>query len=218
MTLNKHVLLIASLAIFIVSCGEGPQQSNPETGQVVDGVYVNEYFSVKMPIPEGWYVASKESEEYIRDVGGNIVAGEDTTLKAQMDVAIKNVFNLLSVSEFEMGAVVEFNPTFFLIAERVSHLPGIKTGADYLLQSEKILLGSQLPYQVAEKPYLIQLGDQQWYRADFFINLPTMRLSQTYVAIKHSDFVLSMIFTAATAEQKAVLEKVASSIVLEKVQ
>ena len=217
MTFKRHLLLMLSFVTFMASCGAGPQQGNPDTGQVADGVYVNEYFSVKVSVPEGWHVVSKESEEYIRDVGGNIVAGDDAALKAQMEAAQKNVFNLLSVSEFEMGAVVEFNPTFFLVAERVSHLPGLKDGADYLLHSEELLLGSQLPYQLAEGPYPVELGGRQWHRADFFINLPRMRLSQSYVAVKQGDFVLSMVLTAATAEQKAVLEKAASSIVFGKV-
>ncbi len=209
----QPTLLAAFLAIGMLACGDrgSPVASG---SSVVDGRYTNEYFGLTLSIPDGWFVASDDSEQFMMEVGEDIVAGDDATLKAAMKVSKKTTFQLLTLTEFEMGAAVEFNPNLILMAERVAHMPGIKSGDDYLFHTNKVLLSTQLPYELTKDSYPEQLGGRKWFRADFIINQPSMPIEQSYFATKREDFVLIVILSAATKEQMAALERIAESIAL----
>ena len=216
MICKKYALLVGSVGIFVVGCGVDKPDNGPDSGQVVDGVYVNEYFGLTLPIPDDWFVASKDSEEHVREVGERALVGDDAVLRAAVEASQQTTFQLLTLSESEIGAAVEFNPNLVLMAERVSHVPGIKSGADLLFHTTKVLLASQLDYEVTKSPYSTQLGDRKWDRADFIFSVAQMTIRQGFISTKHHDFVVTMILSATTSEQMAALERVASLIVLEK--
>lgn len=185
----------------------------PDAARVTDGTYTNTYFGLTLPIPEGWFVASKDSEEFLREAGEEIAVGSDATLKAALAASKKNTFQLLTVSEFEFGAAVEFNPTLIVMAERVSHVPGIKTGNDYLFHTTKLLLRTQVPYELKQESHPTQLGGVEWHRADFVIK--QNHVQQSYFALKRKDFVLMLILSAATADQMQELEQIAATVGLQ---
>jgi len=214
MRLARPVVLLACLTTCIFGCGGEGSPVGPGSSAVIQGVFTNEYFGLTLPIPDGWFVASEESEKAIRDAGTAAVVGDDATLKAAVEASKKTTFQLLTLSEFEMGAAVEFNPSLTLMAERVSHVPGIKSGKDFLFHAAKMLLQTQLPYKLMKEAYPTKLGDQEWYRADFVFDQALMSIEQSYFAAKHRDYVLVVILSAATKEQMVVLERIADSIKL----
>ena len=101
------------------------------------------------------------------------------------------------------------------MAERVSHLPGIKSGKDYLFHASKLLLMTQLPYEVVKEAYPAQLGDREWYREDFLINYPHMPIDQSHIAAKEDKYVLLLILSAATEQQMDALEQIAATVEFE---
>ena len=105
-----------------------------------------------------------------------------------------------------------FNPNLTLMAERVSHFPGVKSGSDYLFHISKLLLGSQVQYQRRTDTFLTKLGETEFFRADFSMTLPEMTIDQAFFATKRGDYALSIVLSAATEEQMARLEEIASSI------
>jgi hypothetical protein len=208
-----HILLAALLAIGTLACSE-PESPVASGSQVVAGSYTNEYFGLTLSIPDGWFVASEDTAQFMRETGEDVAIGDDATLKAAVEASKKTTFQLLTLSEFEMGAAVEFNPNLILMAERVSHVPGIKSGGDYLFHTSKMLLRTQLPYELTKESYPTQLGGREWYRADFIIAQPEMPIEQSYFAAKQEDWVLVIILSAATQEQMVALEGIADSISL----
>ncbi len=207
----QSFLLAALLAIGILACSEGESPVASGSG-VAAGFYTNEYFGLKLPIPDGWFVASEDTARFMMEIGEEVATGDDATLKAAVEASKKTTFQLLTLSEFEMGAAVDFNPNLILMAERVSHVPGIKSGSDYLFHTSKMLLRTQLPYELTKESYSTQLGGREWYRADFMITQPEMPIEQTYLATKLEDFVLVIILSAATRDQMAALERIADSM------
>ena len=207
------ILLAALLAIGMLACSE--RESPVASGSsVVEGTYINEYFGLTLSIPDGWFVASEDTGQFMREVGEDVLAGDDAMLKAAVEASKKTTFQLLLLSEFEMGAAVQFNPSLILMAECLSHMPGIKSGGDYLFHVATMLVQTQLPYELTKDAYRVPLGDREWYRADFVINQPEMPIQQSYLATKHDKFVLGVILSAATSEQIAALERIANSIKL----
>lgn len=207
----QSFLLAALLAIGILACSE--RESPVASGsRVAAGLYTNEYFGLTLPIPDGWFVASEDTARFMMEIGEEVAVGDDATLKAAVEASKTTTFQLLTLSEFEMGAAVDFNPNLILMAERVSHVPGIKSGSDYLFHTSKMLLRTQLPYELTKETYSTQLGGREWYRADFIIAQPEMPIEQTYLATKLEDFVLVIILSAATRDQMAALERIADSM------
>lgn len=73
-------------------------------------------------------------------------AGDNENLQAVINAADVNSVNLLFVFQHEVGTNVEFNPNFIVVAENLSHSPGIKNGRDYLVQAKKFLKQTQIQY------------------------------------------------------------------------
>ena len=207
-------LLAAFLAIGVLACGDEEAPVATDSSVVSEGTYTNEYFGLTLSIPDGWFVASRDTQQSMSELGKKLVAGDDATLEAVVEQSQKNTFQLLTVSEFEVGAAVDFNPTLILVAERVSHMPGVKSGRDYLFHARKLLLRSQLPYELIKDTFPTQLGGREWYRADYIVNNPQMPVEQSYFATKHDDFVLVVILSASTKEQMVALERIADSITM----
>jgi hypothetical protein len=211
-----HTLLpSALLAICLAACGPAELPALPTDSAVSNGTYINSYFGLSIPIPDGWFIASTDSEEFLREVGGDALVGDDAMLKAALEASKKTTFQLLTVSEYELGAPVTFNPNLMVLAERVSHTPGVKSGEDYLFHVAKLLLQAALPYEVVRDAHPVQLGIREWSRAQFRLNQPQNPIEQTYISVKKGEYALSMILSAATQEQMLALEQISETVILE---
>jgi len=207
--ISFSLLLIA--IVWATACGTEPPTIQPDDGEIRDGKYVNEFFGLSLTIPDGWAVASKETEQSMRDIGKENLSGDDPAREAALEVALRVTFQLLTISAFEMGAAVQVNPTLVLIAERVSHLPGIKSGKDYLFLLSNTLLGGPLPYELTKEPYPIRFAGEEFYRADFALNAPAMTLNQPHIVTIREGFAL-IVLLSGTDEYMAELEEIAASL------
>ena len=203
--------LILIAIVWATACGTEPPTIQPDDRVIRDGKYVNELFGLSLTIPDGWAVASKATEQHIQDIGKEILSGDDPVRRATFDASLKGTFQLITISAFEMGAAVQFNPTLVLIAERVSHLPGIKSGEDYLFHLTKTLLGGPIPFESTKEPYPIHLAGEEFYRADFAINTPSMTGTQAYIVTIRNGFALVFALTG-NDDSMAELEEIASSL------
>lgn len=198
----------------LMACGKESTTPSPvEKAVVEDGAYRNPYFGLTMPIPEGWFTANKDTEEFLRDVGSGIAA-ESMASAGAVKAAMKSVYQLLMISEHEMGAAVDFNPNLVLVADKVSHLPGIKSGKEYLFHTKKALLATKMPYTMIEEVRKVDLGVHKWHRLDMRLRRPGKeeRIDQVYLARRKGDFMLAIILSAGDDEQAKTLEAIASKV------
>ena len=182
-------------AIAIVSCQR--EDLHPSSGTVTDAKYRNAYFKFSVPVPAGWHVASTETEDHLRKVGSSAVVGDDPLLKAAVETAAP--IQLLTATEHPVGSAVPFNSSFLIMAERVSHAPGIKTGEDYLFQLEALLERSPIPYEPLGEVTSLNLDGHTFARRDFSISA-LQALRQSYIVGREGDYVLAFVFTAADQE------------------
>ena len=107
----------------------GSQVSVNAYGKVVGQDYINEHFGLKLPIPEGWHIASEQSQAVADEIGKEMFSDETNA----MTEATEHLYaTALMITEYEFGAPVEFNPNISVMIENVSAFPGIKTTDDYL--------------------------------------------------------------------------------------
>ena len=185
-------------AVFLValtaSCAcERSDRLDPRSGSLTDTTYQNTFFGFTLQIPAGWSVASSQTEERMRAIGSRAVAGEDPVLKAAIETS--QPIQLLTLTERPVGAPVAFNSSLIVVAENVSHAPGIRTGADYLFHIETLLERSPIPYQPLGEVGEMDLDGHSFSRRDFLISSqPGIR--QSYFVAREGEFVLAFIVTA----------------------
>ena len=121
-------LIITS--VFIITCSD---KKIIDLGEFEAGVYTNSFFDMMLRLPDSWHVLDLESRMDI------IKRGNNKRLKAAIDTEDQKSLNLLTAYEFPPGSAVSTNPGIMLIAEKVSHAPGIKRGSDYYFQAKKLM-------------------------------------------------------------------------------
>jgi hypothetical protein len=152
--LAPHVLVAAWLvsSVLIISCSD---KKAIDFGTFEAGNYSNSFFNLALSIPESWYVLDLESRLEIMRRGGDIVAGDNKSLKAVINAADLKSINLFTAYEHPPGAAVSTNPGLMLIAEKIKHAPGIKRGRDYHFHAKKLMKMSRMkisyPQEIYEK-------------------------------------------------------------------
>ena len=200
-------MLLLAMGASYACDGEGPL--DPRSGSLTDNTYRNAFFGFTLDIPAGWSVASSETEDHIRDVGSRAVAGEDPVLKAAVEAS--EPIQLLTATEHPVGATVAFNPSLMVVAENVSHAPGMATGADFLFHMQSLLERSPMPYRPLGEPAEVDLDGRSYSRRDFLLSVePGIR--QSYLAAREGDYVLVFILTAHDEASLASLSETVAGI------
>ena len=183
---------LAISIILLLSC-YASAQSEVDRGVVNDGIYLNAGFGFSFKYPKDWVVHGEATNERIRELGKEKIA-ESGTSKASVEVAMQNTYQLLTVFRHPLGTPgITFNPAILIIAERVSHAPGITDGKDYLLNVRVLLMGSN--YQVLLKePTEYHFAGSQFFRDNYAAEVNGVRVVQANFATIRNGFALGFIF------------------------
>jgi hypothetical protein len=138
--MKTNLLRFLLLTITAIGCKTQDKPIDFDYGHIENSKYINSYFDFEITIPTDWIVQSKEQMDNLSKTGAELVAGDDSKLKAVVKASEINTANLLAVYQYERGSAVEYNPSFMLVAENIINAPGIKTGSDYLFQTMTVHL------------------------------------------------------------------------------
>lgn len=203
------------LVVLTFSCnssGNG-KPKDFDYGYVEDSNYINSFFGLELKLPSDWIVQTKEQTENLAKMGKDLVAGDDKTMKAVIKASEVNSANLLAVFKYEVGAAVNNNPNFMLVAENLQNAPGIKNGSDYLFQTRKLLKQSQILYDSIDEEFTKEIiNNQEFYLMNCSINYMGLNIKQKYFSTIQNGFCLNAIISFVDDEQKNDLEKIISSI------
>lgn len=171
-------------------------------GKAENGIYKNHFFDLEVSYPQEWVVQTKEEVEALKEKGGDIVAGDNETLKRAVKAAEVNTAYLLTIFKYELGSPVDFNPSFMVMAENTKLSPGIKDGKDYLFHAKKLLDQTQLGYSIADDFSLKKIGSRDFYVMEASLSAGGMTITQEYMATVLNGFSLGLIATYTNEEQK----------------
>ncbi|MBU1076339.1 MAG: hypothetical protein KKH98_03550, partial [Spirochaetes bacterium] len=150
------LLIVVSCLIFLLSgCGK---KEKIDFGSIENDIFKHDYFGFTLQIPEDAHVQDNQAKKDLMKQGGEILAGDDKNMKAVLDASALNTLNLVTFFKYEPGSPVDYNPGFIAVAEKVSHLPGIKNGSDYLFHAKKLMESSQLQYIFGKEVYTENIG------------------------------------------------------------
>jgi len=209
--MKTKLIILSLLTIFITSCNPNKKPKNFDYGHTENNKYHNSFFELELILPDNWVVQTKEQMENLSEAGKEIAVGDNKKLEAIINATEINTANLLAVFQYEVGAAVEYNPSFMLVAENLKNAPGVKTGRDYLVQARKLLKQSQVQYQIDDKFKKVTINNHNFYVMNCSINYMGLTIKQKYYSTLKNGFCLSAIISYNNEEQKKNLEKIIHS-------
>lgn len=186
-----------------------PVVITPDTSSIEDGQYQNDFFRFSMSLPADWAIASQETQDEIMDLGTEIIANSNPALGASAAASLQNTYQLLLISQEPLdNPGLNFNANLLGLAERVSGVPGIVTGEDYLRNHRALVGQTGLPYEAISDIYPVMVGNGAFYRSDFQLGGV---LQQSYIFTVDQGYAYGFILSGLP-EQMADLEAVVESI------
>jgi hypothetical protein len=213
--MKTKLISLLFLSVLLVGCNSA-KKNTPEDfdyGRVEKNRYINSYFNFEMNLPAGWNIQTKGQMESLQKRGNDLVAGDNSTMKAVIKASEINTANLLMVFQYKTGAAVDYNPGIMLIAENVKNFPGIETGNEYLFQARKLILQSQIKYDTIDSLFTKEtIGGVDFYKMNTGIKYNAKDIKQTYYSTVTKGFSFNIIISYVTDKQKADLLKSVNSM------
>ncbi len=199
------------LATQMVGCDSLPW-ATADAGSLYEGTYMNDYFDFTLVVPDNWYALDKEGMQEVTKQGTRMVTGKNKNLKAAVKAGEKNSLNLLMAYQHQPGTPVTFNPSIGCVAEKVSHLPGIKRGRDYLQNIKKFMAMSRVKMDFSEDIEAVNLGGVEFDLLYGEADMGLLTVSQEYYASVQKGYALSFVISYVNDRQYTRLQESINSI------
>ena len=207
----KKTFILIVLSISLVSCSK-PPANEIGYGVIANGVYENNYFNMKIDAPVDWVILSQAAQDELMRLGGDLLSGEDENFKQILKASEKQSVNLFSFMKFEQGAPVESNPSMMAVAERMTHMPGVKRGSDYHFHVKQLLEKSALTYSFADEDYSVDFGGASFDVMHSTLSVSGKYIEQEYYAAKIKDYVLCFVLSYSTEKEEAELKNILNTM------
>jgi hypothetical protein len=200
--MQRTAFVIATIILLgVIANGQPP--STPDDGGVKDGVYSNKFFGFSVSYPADWVVHGADTNEHLMDVGRERATSSGALSSVAANVALKNTYQLLTTFRYALGTPgVETNSAFMIVAEKVSHAPGIVTGRDYLINVRPLML--KLGAKDLHEPVELVLSGHQFFRQDYLTPMEGVPIHQALIIGIFKGYALA--FSLTGKDQKTVDE------------
>ena len=215
MKIARHMMLVAWLvsSVLMIGCSD---KKAIDFGTFEAGSYTNTFFDLMLSIPDSWHIMDLESRLEIMKRGGEIVAGENNSLKAAIKAADLQSINLLTAYEHRPGAAVTTNPGIMLIAEKITHAPGIKRGSDYHYHAKKLMKLSRMKVSYPKEIYEKTIDGVTFDIMEAEITMgPGVVIRQRQYATIMKGYALMMALTYQDESGLSQLEKIVDTLTFE---
>jgi len=206
------LVLFITTMMFSMGCGQNTEDEI-DFGTFKDSIYQNEYFGLVVDLPRNWSVQNQEAQQRLMEMGGKMVAGDDKNLKAVFKAAEMTSVNLFAAFKLPVGSPVSSNPNIMCVAERVSHMPGIKKGTDYLFHSKRILESGQMQVTFPKEMSTEFIGGQEFGVMHAEMSYPGITIRQKFYAAIMKGYALAFIVSFTTDEEESILQDILKTVV-----
>ena len=209
----KKIIYLFSVTV-LLSCSEQNNKlpNNFDFGKTENGSYKNDYFDMEVLFNPNWIVQDKQEMNNIAERGSDLITSDNENLKSILKASQVNTAYLLAVFKHEVGAAVEFNPSFMIVAENTKNFPGIKNGKDYLFHTKQLLKQTQIPYSFEKEVFEKKIGDSLFHVMEARLDYMGKIVIQEYISTVNKGFSLSFIISYSTEEEKKELYEVINNI------
>ena len=130
----------------------------------------------------------------LKEIGKERATSTGALSASSSEVMLKNTYQLLTAFQYPMGAAVEVNPAFMLVAERVGHAPAIVTGRDYLLHVRPLMIKTGV-IPINDEPAELMLAGRKFFRQDSRMEAMGVTMQQTIMITVTKGFALAFILS-----------------------
>ncbi|HEX8160946.1 MAG TPA: hypothetical protein VF538_03545 [Pyrinomonadaceae bacterium] len=120
-----------------------------KAGRLEGSTYTNDYFGLRLTVPEGWRVADAQGVEQIKERGAEALSGGSPEKLAQASAEAKRIVNLITIGELARDERGASTAMLLIAAEPVASWL-ITSGRDYNEVVKRQLLGSSAKYVIDE--------------------------------------------------------------------
>jgi len=153
--------------------------TNPDNGQIKNGVYHSPFFGFSYKIPFGWVDRTKQMRE------------PDDQAKSLV---------LLSIFERPPEASGStINSAVVIAAEKLSSFSGIKTATDYFASIRE--LAEAKGFTASDEPHVDSIGAKQLIRGDFSKPRGSVTMYQSSLATIEKGYALSLTFIGGSQDE-----------------
>lgn len=177
--------------------------------------YRSDYFGLSISAPSGWVLASENEAEKILNTGTDLVAGDDTSMRRDMDLAVRTSLPLFFISRHAMSAGRSDNINVSSVAEKISHIPYEIDGKAYFDNMKRIAAQSATPISFIDGYSDRVIDGHTFTSMKAEINIQGTTIRQEYLAIPRGDHMVGIIATYLTDDDKFMLDGILSSIKLD---
>lgn len=181
----------------------------PASGVITDSVYRNDYFGLRINIPQGWTVQGDDIKQQISERSKAIVVPKDEPDKAQLDAAIDRTLNLLTVSKFPLGAPGQINALFMAIAEPV---PLSATGPGYMKQLKSGMQQTKVPVTFVDDNQVETINGVQFYTLTVTLTPGENVVRQRYYVIIKKGYALGLITSIISESDADLVNSIMKSV------
>jgi len=170
-TKMKKIIYLFIATIFL-SCSSQEKKlpNNFDFGKTENGSYKNSYFDMEVLFNPNWIIQDKQEMNNLIERGSELATGDNKNLKSIIKASQVNTAYLLAIFKHEVGAAVEYNPSFVIVAENTKNFPGIKNGKDYLFHAKKLLKQTQMPYAFEKEVFEQTIGNSSFHTMETKLN------------------------------------------------
>ncbi len=207
----NFILVVLCLAFF----GQCKKKASEEidSGTIENSVFRNKYFGLTVTLPDNWSIQSAESNKEMTEMGTKMVARENKNLEKSLNATNeRQSLFLFSAFEYLLGTPVAYNANISCVAERVSRMPGIKRGSDYLFHARKLLEMSQMEVSFGEEITTENLGGIEFDVMSVGLSFGEMVVKQKYFVTVLKGYALSFIVSYITEEGELSLRSILETV------
>lgn len=184
-----------------------------DSGTITGSTYQNDYFGMRLTIPEGWTIYDAQGRRMLIEQGRQQFTINDKKVQAQLDAGAARTVNMLTVSKLAENVSGTENAIFVCGAEfvRRSVSSTNPTSQDYLNQLKRVLAYAKVPYKV-EDVTSEKINGNDFGVLTVSTEAPRGVVRQKYYAIMKKDFALFFVSTYINEADLPVMNKVMSSL------
>jgi hypothetical protein len=231
-TMNKSTLFLFPLllAIWVFGCNnqsandpeqETPPVETPDPDPVlnygfVDGnTYSNDYFGLKISVPESWTIQSREESALLENLGRQNSSQTGESQPASTPIEELQVIYLLVALQFEAGTAVDYNPGVQIIANNLSESDTVVTGELYLQKLADQL--SRFPnFTLAEGGIsTATIGGKELATVEAETKVGEVSVKQSYFATVIKEYAIQFTISYTNDAEKEALMNVLNTTVFE---
>ncbi len=175
-----------------------------------DDVFVSEWAGFKLPVPEGWYVATDEEIKEVMNLGAEVIAGA-TGEDADKYKAANAVYPLY-MSKYPLDSE-ELNPNAMIVIEKLSALQNllIKDADSYIESTMQQLEGLNIGYSTEKGDKVVIAGEEYSSMTATLELIEDLSLIQRYYSRVHDGYIISFILTGISTNPEE-LDDIITSI------